>query len=73
MMKQFVLLAALVTLVTAPIAGQSGRGGRGASMAAPAAPQLKFHVDEEFFKLPDNIWRRKRSASRSTPRATSSC
>ena len=58
-MKHFLRLAVattLVALVTVPIAGQGGRGGRGASMAAPDAPQLKFHVDEEFFKLPDNIW-----------------
>lgn len=52
-MKHLVLLAALVGLVTAPIAGQ---GGRGASAAAPMPPQLKFHVDEDFFKLPDTIW-----------------
>jgi hypothetical protein len=53
--KQLALLAALVTLVTMPTAGQSVRG---TAMVKPAtaAPQLKFHVDEDFFKLPDNIW-----------------
>src|SRR5262249_60818378 len=38
-----------------PLVGQQpGRGGRAPSAAA--APQLRFHLDEEFFKLPDNIW-----------------
>src|SRR5262249_1857078 len=44
---------ALAGSLTVPLVAQQGRGGR----AQPAAaPQLRFHIDEEFFKLPDNIW-----------------
>src|SRR5437879_5403594 len=35
---------------------QSGRGGRAPAAAAPSAPQLKFHIEEEFFKWPTNVW-----------------
>src|SRR5438270_124638 len=35
---------------------QSGRGGRAPAAAAPSAPQLKFHIDEDFFKWPTNVW-----------------
>jgi DNA-binding beta-propeller fold protein YncE len=60
-MKRFALLTALLASVTVAVSGQ-GRGGRGAAMAAgaagaaPATTQLMFHIDEDFFKLPDNIW-----------------
>jgi DNA-binding beta-propeller fold protein YncE len=33
---------------------QAGSGGR--AQTAAAAPQLRFHLDEDFFKLPDTIW-----------------
>jgi DNA-binding beta-propeller fold protein YncE len=52
-MKRFLLLALAVTLVTVSLAGQDGRGGRAMSSASP---QLKFHIDEDFFKWPANIW-----------------
>src|SRR6516162_947198 len=48
----------LATVVASVVSGQSQRAaptGRAAA-ASPAAPQLRFHVDEDFFKLPDNIW-----------------
>jgi len=35
---------------------QSGGGGRAPAAAAASAPQLKFHVEEEFFKWPTNVW-----------------
>src|SRR2546430_1324008 len=35
---------------------QSGRSGRAPAAAAPSAPQLKFHIDEDFFKWPTNVW-----------------
>src|SRR5712691_1727272 len=56
-MKRVVLLAVILGSVTVSLAAQSGRG-RGAAPAAagPPAPQLVFHLEEDFFKLPDNIW-----------------
>jgi sugar lactone lactonase YvrE len=49
----------LATVVASIVSGESQRAapptGR-ATAASSAAPQLRFHVDEEFFKLPDNIW-----------------
>ena len=54
-MKLIVAAAlALVAAASAPLVGQSGNAGGRASTAS--APQLRFHVDEDFFKLPDNIW-----------------
>ena len=53
-MKQIVAAAlALVASTSASLVGQSGAAGRA---PASSAPQLRFHVDEDFFKLPDNIW-----------------
>jgi DNA-binding beta-propeller fold protein YncE len=53
-MKQIVAAAlALVASTSASLVGQSPAAGR--APASPA-PQLRFHVDEDFFKLPDNIW-----------------
>jgi len=51
------ILAATLSLMVVgpPLSGQSFQGGRdGRDRPAPA--QLKFHIDEDFFKLPDNIW-----------------
>ena len=46
----------LSTVVASVVSGQSQRAAPPAGRtAAAAAPQLKFHVDEEFFKLPDNM------------------
>ena len=54
-MKQIVAAAlALAASASAPLVGQSDNARMRASTAS--APQLRFHVDEEFFKLPDNIW-----------------
>ena len=54
-MKYVVAAASLMlALFVVPISGQSRAGH--AESAAASAPQLKFHLDEEFFKLPDNIW-----------------
>src|SRR5947208_492392 len=54
-MKYVVAAASLMlALLVIPVSGQS-RGGR-AESAAASAPQLKFHLEEDFFKLPDNIW-----------------
>jgi len=55
-MKHVVAAAlALAGSFSVPLLAQrAGAGGR-AQSAAPA-PQLRFHLDEEFFKLPDNIW-----------------
>jgi len=53
-MKQIVAAAlALVATTSASLVGQSPAAGRA---PASSAPQLRFHVDEDFFKLPDNIW-----------------
>jgi sugar lactone lactonase YvrE len=53
-MKQIVAAAlALVASTSASLVGQSVAAGRA---PASSAPQLRFHVDEDFFKLPDNIW-----------------
>jgi len=53
-MKRFLLLAVLSASVTVPLSGQGGRGR--APSARSEAPQLKFHIDEDFFKWPVNIW-----------------
>jgi hypothetical protein len=37
-----------------PLSGQEGSGNRAA--ARPAAQQLPFHVVEDFFKWPENVW-----------------
>src|SRR5258708_22362200 len=55
-MKHFLLLAALAAVIAAPLSGQGARGWRTELAATTSAPQLKFHIDEDFFKLPDNIW-----------------
>jgi hypothetical protein len=58
-MKQLLALAFLLLGVAAPLSGQAARAGQISPAArdkAPAPPPLRFHVDEEFFKLPDNIW-----------------
>jgi len=53
-MKQIVAAAlALVASTSASLVGQSPAAGRA---PASSAPQLRFHVDEDFFKLPDDIW-----------------
>jgi len=53
-MKHLVAAAlALVGSFSVPLLGQQ-RGS--ARPAAAAAPTLRFHLDEDFFKLPDNIW-----------------
>ena len=55
-MKRFLASALFLTTVAVPISGQGGRGARAVPSAGPSAPQLPFHIDEDFFKLPDNIW-----------------
>ena len=57
-MRHDLAVALLLAAVTVPLSSQDGRGGGGRGMApsAGAVPQLKFHVDEEFFKWPENIW-----------------
>ncbi len=53
-MKQIVAAAlALAAFASAPLDGQDNARGRA---SASSAPQLRFHIDEDFFKLPDNIW-----------------
>jgi hypothetical protein len=56
-MKQFVAAALAISVATITISAQ-GRGGAraGNPSAASAAPQLKFHVEEDFFKWPTNVW-----------------
>ena len=54
-MNYILASALLVTAIAVPVAAQRGNGGATAAAAA-SAPQLKFRVDEEFFKLPPNIW-----------------
>ncbi len=55
-MKRFLASALFLTTVAVPISGQGGRGARAVPSAGPSAPQLPFDIDEDFFKLPDNIW-----------------
>src|ERR1700736_2226563 len=54
-MKRFFVLTLFLTSIAIPLAGQGGRGA-GAPRTSVSAPQLTFHVDEDFFKWPDNIW-----------------
>jgi len=54
-MNYILASALLVTAIAVPVAAQRGNGAAAATAAA-SAPQLKFRVDEEFFKLPPNIW-----------------
>src|SRR6266851_4221341 len=53
-MRRFALPALLFTVTTLPLAAQGGRGAR--TIQALSYPQLPFHVDEEFFKWPENTW-----------------
>ena len=50
------VLAALLVgaSLAVPLAGQRGGGARAGG--STAAPQLKFHIEEEFFKWPANVW-----------------
>ena len=53
-MKHIVAAAlAFAAFASAPLTGQENARGRASTSLAP---QLRFHVDEDFFKLPDNIW-----------------
>src|SRR3954471_874957 len=55
-MKQVVAAAlALVGSFSLPLLGQPS-SSRESRMTMAAAPQLRFRIDEDFFKLPDNIW-----------------
>jgi len=54
-MNYILASALLVTAIAVPVAAQRSNGAAAATAAA-SAPQLKFRVDEEFFKLPPNIW-----------------
>jgi len=51
-MKAALFLAVSVISLAVPLVGQSG-GARG---AATSAPQLKYHLVDDFFKWPDNVW-----------------
>jgi DNA-binding beta-propeller fold protein YncE len=55
-MKRLIALALVLPWVTAALSGQTGRGAREGSSASASVPQLHFHVEEDFFKWPDNIW-----------------
>src|ERR1041384_5719931 len=54
-MKQVVAAGLALIAVSITISAQ-GRGSSRASAPSAAAPQLKFHVDEDFFKWPTNVW-----------------
>ena len=55
-MKHVVAAAlALAGSFSVPLLGQQS-SPREARLTLAAAPQLRFSVDEEFVKLPDNIW-----------------
>jgi len=56
MMKRLLVSALFLTSVAVPLSGQGGRGARAVPAAGPPAPQLAFHIEEDFFKLPENIW-----------------
>jgi hypothetical protein len=54
-MKHVVAAAlALAGSFSVPLLGQ--QSPRQLRMTMAAAPRLRFRVDEEFFRLPDNIW-----------------
>jgi hypothetical protein len=55
-MQQLLTIALLLTVVAVPLSGQTGRGVRPSSPLPAPASSLKFHIDEDFFKWPDNIW-----------------
>ena len=55
-MTRFLAMALVLMAASLPLSGQGTRGAREASSSASSAPQLRFHVDEDFFKLPDTIW-----------------
>ena len=55
-MKRLLVSALFLTSVAVPLSGQGGRGARAVPAAGPPAPQLAFHIEEDFFKLPENIW-----------------
>ena len=52
-MKRLAVLAVVLISVTAGLSGQNGSAARPAAAAPPA---LRFHIDEGFFKWPDNMW-----------------
>ena len=54
-MTRAACVAVLVASVAVPVTAQRGRAGP-SSQAPSSYPQLPFHVDEEFFKWPDNVW-----------------
>ena len=54
-MKPALLLVLALTSAVVSMSAQADRG-RGARDAAPSAPQLKFHLVDDFFKWPENIW-----------------
>src|SRR5712692_8530146 len=54
-MKRLFASMLFLTSIVIPLLGQGGRGA-GVPRASVSALQLKFHVDEGFFKWPDNIW-----------------
>jgi DNA-binding beta-propeller fold protein YncE len=53
-MKRILASVLFLVVVSVPLAGQSGRTA--GSTSAPPAPQLRFHVEDDFFKIPENIW-----------------
>lgn len=56
-MKRSLFVAIALASVTLPVASIHAQNGsaRGAS-AAGTIPQLPFRVDDDFFKIPENIW-----------------
>jgi len=49
-MKRILASALFLSVVAVPLAGQNGRG------AGSSAPPLRFHIEDDFFKIPENIW-----------------
>jgi len=62
-MRRFLASALFFTFVAVPLSGQGGRGARAVPAAGSARRNFPFHIEEDFFKLPENIWPSKRSAS----------
>jgi DNA-binding beta-propeller fold protein YncE len=48
-MKRLLMFAVLLISIMVPVSAQDSR-------PAPAAPNLAFHIVDDFFKIPENIW-----------------
>src|SRR5258708_21691493 len=55
-MKRLIVLALVLPCIAASLSGQRGRGAGDQSTAPPSVSQLRFHLEEDFFKWPDNMW-----------------